>query len=65
MSIRPVAEWRRCARCGKKTRLERLIKGFGRDCATFLGLVGDTTDTGHDGPDLLDLLATVTRPDRS
>jgi hypothetical protein len=34
-----------------------MIKGYGRDCATQLGLVGRTVDTGHAGPDLLDLLA--------
>lgn len=55
---RPI-EYRRCARCGHHVRPERMVKGFGRDCATFLGLIGDTVDTGHDGPDLLDLLAAV------
>jgi len=38
-----------------------MIHGFGSDCARFLGLVGDTTDTGQDGPDLLDLLAETAR----
>jgi hypothetical protein len=33
-----------------------MVKGFGRDCAAQLGLVGRSVDTGHDGPDLLDLL---------
>jgi hypothetical protein len=52
---RPV-EMRRCPRCGHLTRADRMVKGFGRDCATQLGLVGRTADVGHDGPDLLDLL---------
>ncbi|WP_045740883.1 hypothetical protein [Actinoplanes rectilineatus] len=51
------SRWVRCARCGKKTRAERLVKGFGRDCATFLGLIGSAPDTGQDGPDLFDALA--------
>lgn len=34
-----------------------MINGFGSDCARFLGLVGDTVDTGQDGPDLFDALA--------
>ena len=33
-----------------------MVKGFGRDCAAQLGLTGRTVDTGHAGPDLLDLL---------
>jgi hypothetical protein len=47
---------RRCPRCGHLTRADRMVKGFGRDCAAQLGLVGRTVDVGHDGPDLLDLL---------
>jgi len=47
---------RKCARCGHPTRADRMIKGYGRDCATLLGLLGRTVDTGHAGPDLLDLL---------
>lgn len=47
---------RKCPRCGHPTRADRMVKGFGRDCATQLGLVGRTVDTGHSGPDLLDLL---------
>ena len=34
-----------------------MVKGFGRDCAAQLGLVGRSVDIGHEGPDLLDLLA--------
>lgn len=34
-----------------------MVKGYGRDCATLLGLVGRSVDTGHSGPDLLDVLA--------
>ena len=34
-----------------------MVKGFGRDCAAQLGLIGGTTDVGHAGPDLLDVLA--------
>ncbi|WP_281419685.1 hypothetical protein [Paractinoplanes toevensis] len=33
-----------------------MVQGFGRDCATRLGLIGGTTDVGQDGPDLLDEL---------
>lgn len=34
-----------------------MVKGFGRDCAAQLGLTGRAADVGHEGPDLLDLLA--------
>ena len=34
-----------------------MVKGFGRDCAAQLGLTGRSIDVGHQGPDLLDLLA--------
>ena len=34
-----------------------MVKGYGRDCAAQLGLTGGSVDTGHAGPDLLDLLA--------
>ena len=34
-----------------------MVKGFGRDCAKQLGLIGGSVDVGHDGPDLLDVLA--------
>ena len=54
MALEP--EMRRCPRCGHLTRADRMVKGFGRDCATQLGLIGRTVDVGHDGPDLLDLL---------
>ncbi|WP_236030041.1 hypothetical protein [Paractinoplanes lichenicola] len=50
------AEMRRCPRCGHLTRADRMVKGFGRDCATQLGLTGRAVDVGHVGPDLLDLL---------
>ena len=33
-----------------------MVKGYGRDCAAQLGLIGRTVDTGHTGPDLFDLL---------
>jgi hypothetical protein len=33
-----------------------MVKGFGRDCAALLGLIGRSVDTGHTGPNLLDLL---------
>ena len=33
-----------------------MVKGFGRDCATQLGLTARSIDVGHEGPDLLDLL---------
>jgi hypothetical protein len=48
---------RRCPRCGHLTRADRMVKGFGRDCAALLGLTGRSVDVGHHGPDLLDLLA--------
>jgi hypothetical protein len=49
-------EMRKCPRCGHPTRADRMVKGFGRDCAAYLGLIGRSVDTGHSGPDLLDLL---------
>ena len=52
---RPVP-MRRCPRCGHPTRADRMVKGFGRDCAAQLGLIGRSVDVGHEGPDLLDLL---------
>jgi hypothetical protein len=33
-----------------------MVQGYGRDCAAQLGLLGRSIDTGHAGPDLLDLL---------
>jgi hypothetical protein len=33
-----------------------MVQGYGRNCAALLGLIGGTVDTGHSGPDLLDLL---------
>lgn len=53
----PQPEMRRCARCGRPVRADRLVRGFGEDCAEFLGLTGGTVDTGQDGPDLFDVLA--------
>jgi hypothetical protein len=50
-----------CRRCGTPTHPERLIKGYGRSCADLLGLTGSTADTGHEGPDLLDLLDDMSR----
>ena len=47
---------RPCRRCGHPTRVDRMIQGYGRNCATLLGLIGGTVDIGHSGPDLLDLL---------
>ena len=47
---------RKCPRCGHPTRADRMLEGYGRDCAAQLGLIGRTVDTGHTGPDLLDLL---------
>lgn len=54
---RPGGPPRRCVRCWKLTAPENLVHGYGPDCARLLGLVGDTTDTGHTGPDLFDVLA--------
>lgn len=47
---------RPCRRCGHPTRVDRMVQGYGRNCAALLGLIGGTIDTGHAGPDLLDLL---------
>jgi len=47
---------RQYPRCGHPTRADRMVKGFGRECATQLGLVGRSVDVGHDGPDLFDVL---------
>ena len=40
-----------------------MVKGFGRDCAAQLGLIGRSVDTGHDGPDLLDVLRSLDEED--
>jgi hypothetical protein len=37
-----------------------MVKGFGRECAAQLGLVGGSVDVGHEGPDLLDVLGEIT-----
>ncbi len=47
---------RPCRRCGHPTRVDRMIQGYGRNCAALLGLVGGTVDVEHAGPDLLDLI---------
>ena len=47
---------RKCLRCGHPTVADRMVHGYGRDCAALLGLIGRTVDTGHAGPDLFDLL---------
>ncbi|WP_430792026.1 hypothetical protein [Actinoplanes sp. G11-F43] len=33
-----------------------MVQGYGRNCAAAMGLIGGTVDTGHSGPDLLDLI---------
>lgn len=48
-----------CARCGHRTRVDRLVYGFGEDCAAKLGLVVATPRLRthvQTGTDLLDLL---------
>ncbi|MCO8271108.1 hypothetical protein M1L60_10935 [Actinoplanes sp. TRM 88003] len=59
---RPVP-MRKCPRCGHQTRADRMVKGFGRDCAAQLGLIGRSVDTGHEGPDLLDVLRSLDEED--
>lgn len=54
---------RPCRRCGRLATANRMIQGYGSDCATRLGLTGTTTDVGQDGPDLLDLLAECGNPE--
>jgi hypothetical protein len=49
-----------CARCGHPTRVDRMVHGFGEDCARKLGLIVATprVDAGEQtGTDLLELLA--------
>jgi hypothetical protein len=36
-----------------------MTNGYGPVCAASLGLTGSTLDIGYEGPDLLDLLASV------
>jgi hypothetical protein len=44
-----------CAKCRQPVQLGNLVAGrFGWDCATKLGLLGKTTDTGQTGPTLFD-----------
>jgi hypothetical protein len=50
------ARMRPCRRCGHPTRVDRMVQGYGRNCAAQLGLIGGTVDTGHTGPDLFDLI---------
>lgn len=46
-----------CAKCHQPVQLGNLVAGrFGWDCATKLGLLGKTTDTGQTGPTLFDQL---------
>ncbi|GAA0579124.1 hypothetical protein GCM10010172_75020 [Paractinoplanes ferrugineus] len=37
-----------------------MVKGFGRECAAQLGLIGGSVDVGHAGPDLFDVLDEMT-----
>lgn len=49
-----------CARCGHPTRVDRMVHGFGEDCAAKLGLIVAVPRLRVDdqtGTDLLDLLA--------
>lgn len=49
-----------CARCGHPTRVDRMVHGFGVDCAAKLGLIVATPRLRVDdqtGPDLLAQLA--------
>jgi hypothetical protein len=48
-----------CARCRRATRVDRLVHGFGEDCAAKLGLIATTPRLhvhAQTGPDLLNLL---------
>ncbi|WIM98768.1 hypothetical protein ACTOB_002378 [Actinoplanes oblitus] len=56
MSDLTPARMRPCRRCGHPTRVDRMVQGYGRNCAAALGLIGGTVDTGHRGPDLFDLM---------
>ncbi len=50
-------ERRPCARCGHPTRADRMVHGFGIECATQLGLVAAVPRLRTDpqtGPDLFD-----------
>ncbi len=48
---------RPCRRCGTPTNPSSMVNALGPVCAAMLGLTGSTLDIGHEGPDLLDLLA--------
>jgi hypothetical protein len=54
-------ERRPCVRCWRPTAVANLVHGYGPECARLLGLVGNTVDTGQDGPTLLDLLDEMAR----
>ncbi|WP_231956906.1 MULTISPECIES: hypothetical protein [unclassified Actinoplanes] len=56
MGDRPMERMRPCRRCGHPTRVDRMVQGYGRNCAALMGLIGGTVDTGHTGPDLFDLI---------
>jgi len=47
-----VVSSRPCRRCRRLVRADRLVRGFGRDCAELLGLTGRSEHAGQDGPDL-------------
>ncbi|MFI7608893.1 hypothetical protein ACIBTV_27785 [Micromonospora sp. NPDC049366] len=49
----------RCRHCGRWVYVDRLVYGYGEDCAETLGLTVDRrrgADTGQTGRDLLDEL---------
>jgi hypothetical protein len=49
-----------CARCGHPTRVDRMHRGFGEDCAAKLGLIVAVPRLHafeQSGTDLLDLLS--------
>lgn len=48
----------RCRRCSKVTARERMVHGYGRDCAERLGLIAAkrTRATAQNGTDLFDLI---------
>lgn len=50
----PTVPRKPCRRCGRPTRADKLIKGYGKDCAERLGLTGSASDVGQTGPDLFD-----------
>ncbi|HEY6114670.1 MAG TPA: hypothetical protein VI172_01815 [Candidatus Dormibacteraeota bacterium] len=46
----------RCRRCGHLARRDRMVQGYGSDCARLMGLLGTAPDVGQTGPSLLDML---------